>query len=1085
MLSGFYREGENVVSLRGYDIGETFIFYLSCPLKETRKFIDGGITIVSDNGDTEYSPATWDNLYISVGTGKITVSTSAIKEDNIIYYSELNKDFLSRLGSFLRGIKRNCVTSNRDDYLDILVCSNEFNPNKISKYTVKGKSYTAKVTFDTCNVTYIEMGDDKTECQLVLEEDGNCELKVNKTSSVSRSFKLDLSEFAQKPDESDWGEVPSDKIYSISEIVERNPDKNYHWLKDRKYKVVTDIKEVEEVCKEIYNHNGVVCFDTETTGLNFTFKCLQGEGDRLVGMVFSIREGEAWYFPVAHKHIKNICTPDNENFIIEKYFKPILEKKDILCHNGAFDWKVMYVYGIFMNLVHDTLIMLKVSLQNEFPSLSVKLKGATAELLHRDSLELVDFVEGTWGSGDITFDDLPEESVKYYACADTDNTLSLLNYGIKENLFDRYNMRKIYQTEVAFSIVIAYQEFYGHCADVDRSAQLAEAIKENKAREYSEMVKIVGHDFNPRSSKELTKVMFEELEYPIISRTATGNPSADKKTIKWFTSKSDANGNPVYPFAKHLKVWRDNAQLESNFINVLGELSTNDGFMFSSVNQFLETGRVSVNSPNYQSYNDVVKKYIVPRRGYYMMDSDYSSIEYRILSSMAGQENLIEKFKDPDTDYHTYQASRMFGVPYELVTKELRSQAKGVNFGLPYGMADPSLGEHIFGAKTPENTAKARKLRKLYFEGQEKIEQFFIKARRDGVQNSFSETFFGRRRYFDKRLKDKGSIEREAGNNRIQGTAADIYKIGMVRLLHAIRKNGWLGKVLISAFVHDECLLEIHKSIDPAKMLSVLRDCMMLEIDGWCPLYIGAGFGTNWYDAKKTEIPVQVQEIIVDNWGTTGLDWWNGDTDRLFDWEVGLINDYKRDRVINYLKNEGNYGKALPPVENGFAHEVLEEILKGRHVDGVVNKEVLQDMKAPKKDTIDNLKDFCNVFGLGEDLVDKANIQRPSATENTSSKLDTTSPEEVEVNAFDLAMMKVNQMGVGIDHDTKRVYFKYIESNPTMMRLVNNVMTNHPGSYEVIAVKNESGNNVLYTTGLKLDLKAYSSLLSIYMRNRQ
>lgn len=1078
MLRGFYREGDVTISLEGYDMAETMVFYLSCPLHENRKIIDRGITIKDALGGETYYPPNWDVLYFSVGSGSVTVSCFTEKEDGVIYKNEVNAPLLQRIGSLIRGMKMSCYTSNREDELDAM--SMEFIPKKILKYIIPNKDGSTRGTVDMemCNVIKMEVGSDDSDIQLFLEEDYTYDLKVNKITNKHHKIALDLSDYIVENTDDGWdlGNIDDD-VFSLADIIERNPHKSYVWLNDRKYHIVNEKSDVEKVCKKIYAHKGIVSFDTETTGLNITFKSRQGLGDRLVGMVFSIEEGEAFYFPVAHKKIKNICTPENENFIIERYFKPILERKDILAHNGSYDWKVMYIYGIFLNLVHDTYILYRLSLWNDNRGLGLGLKNLAHVLLNRDSFELSDFVEGKWGANDIKFWDLPLESVKFYACPDTDSTLGLYNYAVKNNLFEKYGMRKTYEVEILFSLCIAYQEFYGHCADVERSEELSKKIEETLEKEYKAMVELVGYDFNPRSSKDLPKVMYEDLGYPILDRTATGNPSCGKKVLKKLSETTDVDGNPLYPFVKHLKTWKDNAMLKSNFINKLKELATEDGFMFSSVQQFLETGRVSVSDPNYQSYNDTIKKYIVPRSGYYMLDTDYSSVEYRILASMAGQEKLIEDFKDPDVDYHAYQASRMFSVPYELVTKTLRSQAKGINFGLPYGMGDPKLGESIFGVRSPENTMKAKKLRKLYFEGQEKIEQFFIDARRNGVENGYSDTYFGRRRYFDKRVKDKGSIERESGNNRIQGTAADIYKIAMVRLFVEIRKRGWLGKVLFSAFVHDEGVLEVHKSIDPAVMLKVLRKCLMLEIPGWCPLYIGAGFGTNWYDAKKTEIPVQVQEIIEEKWGDSGLDWWDGDTEKLFYWEVGMINDYKRDRVLNFLRDENNWGKVLPPVENSFAHEVLEEISIGRHVDGVVDKDV-----KPLKDTVENLEVFCKAFGE-EELFKKADIQKPVYKENNKEDVFDNSDEGTveEVSSFDVTMMKVKELGVGLDIANKKVYFRFDDNDPTLMKIIHDIMSKNPGGFEVLAVRNGSD---LYSTGMKLDLKAYSSILSAYISRR-
>lgn len=1074
MLVGNVRYEGHDFTLRGYDMGQNFLFYISCPLNETRRWLDAGIEVQPDD-DGYVIPASWEDLYFSIGEGNATVSLNTTQVEEVTYKSRVNAEVLQVVASVIRGAKSLCVTRYREDALEVF--SGEFMPSKTRKYKIPdmyldGFKYEAIVVMRMCNVVEMDVKCLGRDIQVTLEEDYSYMLKVNKT--YSRSMRIPLVVPKNNEVDDSIFEIESGDLYTISEIIERNPNKNYLWINDRKYEVVSDIEKVGEICNEIWNHDGVVSFDTETTGLNFTFKCFQGQGDKLVGMVFSIREGESWYFPIRHKKVKNICFEEDISSTVIKYFKKILEKKSILCHNGSFDWKVMYTMGIFLNLKEDSYILYKVTLWNDNRGLLLNLKDLTKVLLGRDSFELHDFVPGKWGEGAIKFWDLDLESTKHYACPDTDNALGLRNYANENKLLEKYGAEKIYEIEVAFSIVIAYQEFYGHCADVERVENLVKEIEKNITVEYEEMVKIVGHDFNPRSTKDLTKVMFEELGYPVLERTEKGNPSAGKKVLKRMIDAKDSEGNLLYPLVQHLKVYKDNALLKSNFTNNLSKLATEDGFMFSEVKQFLETGRVSIKDPNYQSYNDTVKKYIIPRDGYYMVDSDYSSIEYRILASMAGQMNLVERFKDPDMDYHTYQASRMFKVPYELVTKSLRSQAKGINFGLPYGMADPKLGESLYGARTPENTARAAKMRSLYFEGQEHIEQFFTKARADGVRNSYSETYFGRRRYFDKRKTDEGSIERQAGNNRIQGTAADIYKIAMVRLLNRIRNNGWLGKVLISCFVHDECVLEVHKSIDPCVLLKNLRSCLMLDMDGWCPLYIGAGFGTNWYDAKKTEIPVQVQEKMVNTWGTTGLDWWNGDTEKLFDWEVGEINDYKRDRVISYLENEDNWNMVLQPVENGFAHEVLDEILAGRHVDGVVDKEVYTS-----SDTVENLEQFCKAFGI-LDLFAKANIQRPVYTEEADSVLEGKDEQEVVEESFEeIIRMKVNSMGVGVDTINKKVYIRF-DDDAILMKVVRNIIDTNPGDYEVFAYQGDE----LYSTDLSMSPKGHMSLMRAYMSRR-
>lgn len=1084
MLRGLYSVSGRTYSLRGYDFGDNIALLMSCS-DEDRNFVDHGILVEESEGvssgeigisdsSTRYV-ADWNDIYVSIGKGFVRVSCFTRTEGKMIFRNEINSVFFARMGGIISGMVSLCGNDTRVDSVETML--SEFVPKRVIDYVIPDKG---SVSLDMKTLKKINYENKVSGESLYLKDDDTFDEQVLPITRTQHKVRLDLEEFTRNySDDSDWDFADDEnKIFSLQEIIDRNPNKSYVWLKDRKYHIVKDIAEVEEVCKKIWNYDGVVAFDTETTGLRFNFLCRYGLGDRLVGMVFCIKPGEAWYFPIAHKKIVNICTEENEDYIINKYFKPILENKKILCHNGTFDWKVMHVYGILTNLVHDTFILAKVTLWNDNRGLELGLKPLTSEFLHRDSFELSDFVSGKWGKNEIKFWDLDYESVKYYACPDTDNDLELLQCFLKMGVIEKYGAAKTYEIEVAFSIVIAYQEFYGHCVDVDKIDQLRKDITSSKEKAYQSMVEICGHDFNPRSNKELPEVMFEELGMPVIGKTDTGNASTDKNVRKYFLEQRNPDGSYKYPFVKYLDDYLTASQLESNFTKNIDKFASEDGFMFSEVNQFLETGRVSVKEPNYQSYNDVVKHYIVPRKGYYAMDADYSSIEYRILACMAGEKGLISRFYDPDMDYHTYQASRMFRVPYELVTKKLRSNAKGINFGIPYGMGDPKLGERLFGERTPENTIKAKKMKRLYFEGQEHVEKFFIDARANGVKNLYSDTFFGRRRYFDPRKKDRGSIEREAGNNRIQGTAADIYKIAMVRLFTRIKNEGYIGKVFISAFVHDECFLEIHKSIDPAKMLKILRESMMLDIDGWCPLYTGAGFGTNWYDAKKTEIPVQVQEKIVNTWGDSGLSWWDGDTEKLFFWEVGEINDYKRDRVINYLKNEDNWNKVFSPVENGFAHEVLEEVMSGRHVDGVVDKENIHT----SKDMVENLEEFCRVFGC-LDLFEKANVQRPSATA-VKEEVDLGDEEEKieRVDPYVLVKSRLDLMGVSfLEREGKRkLYFRFDEDDPTLMRTIKNLLVENPGDIGVYTFRGGKE----YSVGMSASSRVYTKLTSAYMMRK-
>lgn len=1066
MLKGTFSYKDHLYNVQAYDFESNINIFLSAPLTKDKLFLDHGIQIGEDR-----DIPTWDNLFVGVALGAVTVDCYTEKDEDTgeVYKSQVNLQLVSKLGEILRGMKSNCDNHHRDDLDEIY--DTGFNPSRVITYSFEDKGY-MRLEMTTIVEAHYEYGGYK----LHLEEDGDYEAKIFKQTEKQYRVKLTLDEFASKSligNDDDWDFDDDDYVFSLQEIIEKNPDKNYLWLKGRKYEIVKDINRVEEICKLIWNHDGIVAFDTETTGLTVNITSRMGIGDRLVGMVFSVKPGEAWYFPIAHKKIKNICTSQNENYIIEKYFKPLLESKDLVLYNGEYDWRVMHNYGICLNMVHDLYILFKVTVWNDHRGMKLSLKDVTSTFLHRDSFKLSDFTKGKFGES-VKFWDFEEESVKYYACPDTDNLIELLEYAEENHILERYDAKKTYEIEVAFSLVIAYQEYYGHCVDISKIDALEKGIKRDKEESYRKMVEIVGHDFNPKSSKDLKVVFFDEQNYPVVEKTEKGNPSTGKEARKIWAKEKNEDGSLKYPLAPLLQVYSDNATLESNFIKNIDKFATDSGLMFSTVQQFLETGRVSVNNPNYQSYSDTVKKYIIPREGYFAIDADYSSVEARIMVSMAGCKNMIDKLKDPDMDYHTAKASDMFGVPYELVSPQLRKMSKGVNFGILYGLGDWNLAINLGRTGSPENARWAKKQKELYFTGMPELKGFIETSKHQGIQNNFSTTFFNRRRYYDPRKERKDRIERQSCNARIQGTAADIYKIAMVRLFNQIRKNGWVGKVLISAFVHDECFLEVSKSLDPCVVLKVLRKCMMLDIKGWCPLFIGCGFGRNWYEAKKTEIPVQVQELMVNTWGEQGLDWWNGNTDKLYEWEINTINDYRRDRVLNYLKNEDNWGKVFSPVENSLAHEVMDEIKKGIDVHGVVTKDF-----EIKEDMLENLQQFCKAFGV-EELYEKANIQKPDHSQHQNKNLSVDEEDDddyQELSSHEIAKMRVEVMGAFMYYSGSKptVYFKYDASQVPLMNQIYKIIKNNPGKAEVIAVKEDG----LYTTGESMDPKAYQQIIKV------
>lgn len=1090
-----------------------------------------------------------------LGSRRFNINMSSVKVQTVKVWDEekgkevnkaFNTDFFVTIGAVLRYAKSHCYVMNSTSYTGFGVASAEYSPESESEYLIpidkrtadEEQQYLGRVVLSLGEIKELSLKTDIVEWELksIASDEQFYDFKI----STTKGFKFDEEHLKLYVKPPVVKKVSGDGLYtSLDEIIKNNPDKDYMWLLGRSYYIVDDDM-LEEVCEKFKNHEGKIAYDSETTGLNITFKSRLGQGDQLVGVVLSYQEGESYYFPLQHKCIKNLCGGDHW-FFMTRYMKPILEGKKLIAHNMTFDWKVAYIYDINANIVDDTMAIFKLTIGAEKEDFKVGLKELTRLFLNRDSLELSNLVaDDSWGESDIRFWDLPYELVRLYASADTDNTLALYNYAMNNDILHKYNAEKVYEIEILFSYAVAYQEFYGHKIDTDKIDDLRRRVDEGIAENYKKLVDIVGYEFNPNSSQQLKRIMYDELGLPKQINRKTGNLSTDKNALKVLKDIKDINDKPMYPFAKILQDYRDYETLRKNFIKNLPELATPDGYIFSEVQQYgTTTGRVSIKKPNYQSYNDVVKRYIIPRPGFYATDNDYSSIEYRVLGSMAQQPALIKAFDDPELDYHSYQASRMFNVPYEAVTSKLRKSAKGINFGLPYGMGDKSLGVAIFGEESPENTRQAGVLRKKYFVGQEKIQDFFEYHRNKGVNLGYTETHYGRRRYYHKNKFSEAKIRRQAGNQVIQGSAADIYKLAVGRLFLRVCKEGWLGKVMFTGFVHDEIFCEVHNSIDPVKWLKVVRECFEVDIEGFCKLFVGFGFGANWYQAKKTEIPTKLQIEMVEKWGETGYPEWDGDGKKFADSIPAMIHDYEIRATIDSITAEENQGKVIKPMINTYLTEIVagdRKLIKDIYLKalssvvddntyssikesedglvsiieclktakGVSNIEDLHDFLQPyfaeehidtvvyaeiekPRDLQENLDIFCRLHGVDRS---KVNQLSTAPVEKKDDKLaDGVVPEEVgfdfglddaekEAERQRLKNARIDTYGMYTDFNENSVTLKLI-NNQTFMNAVKTYLNNE-GSGMQIFLK-DVNTDKLFVTPMYIEGSNLTKLQDLYL----
>ena len=1225
------------------------------------------ILFMADENREEQGDELWERG-LSIGISKATVETASHIDDETgkRIKSSVNFNFFLRLSAIIRYAKAHCYTKYIEGFTGLQLASGEYSPEAITKYVVpfdyEEDGTLAVIELKLGNIYSIYLKAGGIEVDLKNDSFAVNDLMPTFKNGVQKGFCF-LEEylgFRLKPQVLEMSNSTYGLYQTLEEVMDAHPEKEFSWLLGKNYKIVTD-ETLDSVIDYIYNYDGDVFYDTETTGLNITFKSREGQGDQCVGIIFSVIDGESFYFPMQMKSIKNLCGGDHYYFM-EHYARKILEEKRIVVHNLSFDWKVSYIYDINPNIVDDTLALYKLTIGQENFDMSMQLKHLAKLFLRRDSLELDDLVmDDSWGESDIKFWDLPEELVRLYACADTDNTRGIKKYAEQTNLLTSYNANKIYEIEIAFSYAVAYQEFYGHLVDVSQIEELREEIQKKMDRYYAEMHDMIGHDFNPNSSPQLLKIMYGELGIPEQISRKTGRPTTDKDTLKHLSEITDIEGNVKYPFCYSLIKYREYEGVRK-IIDKFPELATKDGYLFSGVQQFgTTTGRVSIKEPNYQSYNNPVKKNIIPRPGYYMFDTDYSSVEYRVLGNMSGNQMIKDSFYDPDFDYHAYQAARMYGVPYANVTSKLRKAAKGINFGLPYGMGDPSLGVRIFGEETPENTRKAGALRRSYFKGQEDIEDFFNNARDGGVANGYTETYFGRRRYYNRSRFSVSAIRRQAGNQVIQGclggdvkietkefgvkpirnlvgysgdvwngkdwtrgdilysglkqkciitfgddtqfvcspihkfllvgenpreissyieckdlesgmfiecnvdkhsklcktmgvsgvvdgsvgvkvvsveitdeyvdmydvcntdcgyyvadgivthnTAADIYKLAVGRVFKRICKEGWLGKVLLTGFIHDELLGEVSFEIDPMLWLKTLREEFEVKItnpDGsnWCPLYMGFGWGRNWYEAKSVEIPIKLQWEFVEKYGETGYPSWHGNVAEFCDNVPNLLRDFEIRDCAKQLLSEEAQGNEIKPALNKAIYGVLsedrehyEEVLKDEslrpkyHIEGtIIDSEgnVVEKVAKPG-DTQEAIDLFCMLHNIDRNKINVLNIKDIDVSSSTSGgssdginygEDDFDEEAELAIKKQQAIDTRIKTLGLYTDFEKRTI--TCLLAPPAVMGLIKSrtqPLGTSPNAYRVQFV--DFNEHKLYTTEREISTKEVTAIQSIYIQ---
>ena len=573
-------------------------------------------------------------------------------------------------------------------------------------------------------------------------------------------------------------------------------------------------------------------FDLETTSLDY----MQAE---IVGLSFSVKEGEAAYVPVGHDYID---APNQlaRDVVLEK-FKPLLEDEKLckLGQNLKYDMNVLGNYDIHMQgIQHDTMLasyVLDSTLRHNMDDLAIR--HLSYSTIHYED------VAGK-GAKQIPFNQVAVETAAPYAAEDADITLRL-HQTLWPQVEEIESLKSVYHDiELPLLPVLSRMERNGVLLDVIMLAKQSKQLTQRLQELELEIYEIAGEEFNISSPKQLQAILFEKLELPIISKTKKGQPSTAESVLQELAHD--------YPLPKRILEYRSLSKLKSTYTDKLPQqVEPTTGRVHTSYHQAVAaTGRLSSSDPNLQNIpirteeGRRIRQAFVTASGYKMIAADYSQIELRIMAHLSGDKGLLDAFSK-GLDVHSATAAEVFGVTTEEVTKDQRRSAKAINFGLIYGMSAFGLAKQL-DISRPE----AQEYVDRYFKRYPGVKDYMEQTKEKAKEQGYVETVFGRRLYLHEINAKNGMrrqyAERTAINAPMQGTAADIIKRAMISLDKEIQSGKFDMRMIMQ--VHDELIFEIKESqVDDAIKLITEKMESAAELD--VPLVVDVGIGMNWDEA--------------------------------------------------------------------------------------------------------------------------------------------------------------------------------------------------------------------------------------------
>lgn len=592
------------------------------------------------------------------------------------------------------------------------------------------------------------------------------------------------------------------------------------------YECVDNVEDMKKI-RDIFLQKSTLSLDTETTSTN----AIDAE---LVGLSFSFDEFHAYYVPVPAQR--------EEAQKVVDIFKPVYESEQILKvgQNIKYDMEVLYHYGVILKgRMFDTMIahyLIRPDQRHGMDELA-------ATLLHYQTIPIEDLIRPK-GKHQKSMRDVDIAVVSEYACEDADVTLRLKNV-LEPMLNDVGADRLFWEIEMPLVPVLAQMELHGIRLDSqslhETSLQFTRRMQEIEQTIYQ----LAGESFNISSPKQVGDILFGKLaviDKP--KKTKTGQYVTSEEVLQQLAGRHE--------IVEKILAYRGLKKLLSTYVDVLPTLvNPRTGHIHTSFNQTITaTGRLSSSDPNLQNIpvrgedGKEIRKAFIPDEGCLFFSADYSQIELRVMAHLSGDQQMIEAFRE-GRDIHAATAAKIYRKPMEEVTRDERNKAKRANFGIIYGITVFGLAERLDIDRT-----EAKQLIDGYFETFPQVKEYMEQAKAKAREYGYAETISGRRRYLpdinSHNATVRGFAERNAINAPIQGSAADIIKVAMIRIHQRFGEARLRSKMILQ--VHDELNFSVYPE-EQKEVEKIVLDEMQQAIELHVPTVADAGWGSNWLEA--------------------------------------------------------------------------------------------------------------------------------------------------------------------------------------------------------------------------------------------